>query len=72
VLLDLRAQLGELRGLTFEIHAGSSYRDHGLDSGLRRRGARVENPTAGLGIGRQLAFYAHGSSTVARDIEVKE
>lgn len=40
-----------------EIHAGSDYRDYGLVSGLRARGALVEIPTQGLTVGKQLQFY---------------
>lgn len=62
VLRDLRDRLGELRGHAFELHAGSSYRDHGLLAELVRVGAQVENPTIGLGVGKQLAFYGSGST----------
>lgn len=58
VLDALVQRLGALRGTTFEIHAGSDYRDHGIVEGLRRLGGRVPIPTQGMGIGRQLAFYS--------------
>lgn len=47
----------EIDGTIFEIHAGAEYRNFGLVSGLRQRGAAVEVPTAHLSQGRQLAFY---------------
>lgn len=58
VLDQLDTALGELAGLTFEIHAGAEYRDHGLAAGLIARGAALEVPAAGMRIGEQLAFYA--------------
>lgn len=58
VLAQLERHLGRLDGTTFEVHAGSAYRDHGLVSGLRAAGATVEEPAAGLNFGQQLAFYA--------------
>ena len=64
VLAALDELRGPLQGLVFEIHAGKEYRDFGLVDGLRVRGAEVEVPAAGLGIGKQLTFYASGSSQV--------
>jgi hypothetical protein len=65
VLVDLDTRLGDLHGRTFEIHAGATYRDHGLVEGLRDRGAVVVIPAVGLSQGQQLAFYAAGrTSTV--------
>jgi len=61
VLNDLRSQLGDLGQHTFEVHAGSEYRDHGLHADLVAGGATVEIPTAELGLGSQLAFYGSGS-----------
>jgi hypothetical protein len=61
VLDSLHLRLGDLRGRAFEIHAGSAYRDNGLVSGLESTGATVENPTEGLTIGQQLAFYGTGT-----------
>ena len=49
-------------GEVFEFHAGAEYRDFGVTDGLRARGCEVENPTAGLGIGRQLQFYKQANS----------
>lgn len=57
VLEQLRAELGDLGAHTFEIHAGAAYVSFGLKEGLVAAGARVEEPLAGLGIGRRLAFY---------------
>lgn len=64
VLRQLDTELGSCAGLTFEIHAGANYADYGLVSGLGARGATVEQPAAGLSMGRQLAFYA-GSGLAA-------
>jgi uncharacterized HhH-GPD family protein len=61
VLSALEVELGELRGLEFECHAGAAYLDHGVVAGLRARGASVERPTDGLPLGRQLSFYASGT-----------
>ena len=58
VLAALAAELGDLEGVTFEIHAGAAYRDFGLVDGLRDARAQVEVPAAGLTQGQQLAFYA--------------
>jgi hypothetical protein len=58
VLKALDAELGDLAGTTFEVHAGAAYRDFGLVEGLRRRSAEVVVPAEGLSQGRQLAFYA--------------
>ena len=58
VLHSLEGSLGDLRGVTFECHAGAAYLDHGLAAGLLKRGEAVERPTDGLTLGRQLAFYA--------------
>jgi len=59
VLSQLTDLLGEdWHGFEFEFHAGADYRDFGVEEGLRRKGALVENPVKGLGIGRQLHFYA--------------
>lgn len=57
VLVDLKNSFGELRGDTFEVHAGQKYLDSGLVAGLRARGAQVENPVSGLAFGKQLRFY---------------
>jgi hypothetical protein len=58
VIEALRQQLGDLSSVTFEVHAGSAYRDHGLVADLRYAGAAVEIPAKGLAQGDQLAFYA--------------
>lgn len=56
--------LEQFRGLhplgagTVEFHAGGDYRSHGLAAGLAADGWEVVNPTQGMGIGTQLAFYA--------------
>ena len=66
VLAQLTAAL-ELVGTTFEVHAGSSYRNFGLVEELRHRGATVEIPAEHLSQGGQLAFYAHsGEGTGVR------
>jgi hypothetical protein len=57
VLADLRERVPDLERATFEIHAGSAYRDFGLATGLQSSGARVEIPIEGLTQGEQLAFY---------------
>ena len=62
VLRQLEQELGSCAGLTFEIHAGANYADFGLVDGLKMRGAAVERPCAGLGMGQQLAFYAEQNS----------
>lgn len=58
VLDELRGNMGELRGKTFEIHAGRDYWGFGLRDGLARGGASVVIPTEGLGQGQQLQFYS--------------
>lgn len=68
VVEKLRRELGSLRSHDFEIHAGQAYTDFGLVEGLLAGGARVQIPTKGLGLGRQLQFYSHGErSEVAPD-----
>jgi hypothetical protein len=57
VLAQLQAELGDLRGTTFEAHAGAAYLYFGLADGLIRLGAGVENPLDGLGLGKRLQFY---------------
>jgi hypothetical protein len=57
VLEQLETELGDLAGMTFEVHAGASYLDFGLVEGLLARGARVENPVEGLKQGERLRFY---------------
>ena len=58
VLHQLDEEFGSCAGLVFEIHAGANYTEFGLISGLRGRGATIEQPVAGLTMGEQLAFYA--------------
>lgn len=58
VLAQLHELLGDLCSYEFEVHAGAPYRDFGLLDGLRAEGATVLNPTEGMRIGHQLAFYA--------------
>lgn len=58
VLAQLDAALGDVAGITFEVHAGAEYRDFGLTAGLLDRGGQVEVPVEGLRIGEQLAFYS--------------
>lgn len=56
VLVDLRARVGDLRGVVLEIHAGSRYVS-AIAADLRAAGAQVEVPTAHLRLGQQLAWY---------------
>jgi hypothetical protein len=56
VLAQLRRELPDLDGWTVEIHAGGRYVD-AIRPGLLERGAHVLVPTAGKGLGEQLAFY---------------
>lgn len=60
VLEQLDDRLGDVDGVTFEIHAGNDYCDFGLVEGLLERRASVERPAQGLTLGQQLAFYASG------------
>ena len=62
MLDQLTVLFGPLGGHTFEIHAGSDYRDFGLIDGLRAAGAHVEVPAGTLPLGKLLAFYAGSSS----------
>ncbi len=58
VLKDLEESLGaDLSRHTLEAHAGRAYLGFGLVEGLTVRGARVELPVDGLGLGKRLAFY---------------
>jgi hypothetical protein len=63
VLATLDAIVGDLDGVVVEVHAGAAYRDFGLVDGLRRRGAEVVVPAAGLSQGQQLAFYTGRGGT---------
>jgi hypothetical protein len=57
VLGQLHAELGDLGGHTFEIHAGAAYVGFGLREGLLAAGALVEEPLDRLRQGERLAFY---------------
>jgi hypothetical protein len=57
VLTQLGTELGDLQGITFEVHAGVTYLGAGLASGLARAGAFIENPVEGLSFGKRLSFY---------------
>jgi hypothetical protein len=59
--IDDRVRLAS--GDEVEIHAGAEYREFGLVEGLRSRACTVENPTEGLGIGRQLQFYKQAKTS---------
>ena len=61
VLESLRTELGDLRGIEFECHAGSEYLNFGVVDGLQALGATVTVPTEGLSFGRQLAFYSNST-----------
>lgn len=58
VITQLEEALGPLGEYSFELHAGAPYREFGLEQALAAAGAEITNPTAGLRIGAQLAFYA--------------
>jgi hypothetical protein len=57
VLAALVTELGELRDITFQLHAGAAYLDHGLKEGLLAAGALLEEPVDRLRQGQRLAFY---------------
>jgi hypothetical protein len=58
VLEQVEATFGtDLSGHTFEAHAGQAYFAFGLVEGLEARGAVVEQPLEGLGLGQRLAAY---------------
>ena len=60
VLASVDDRVGLLnRTMWWRCTPGAEYREYGLAEGLRRRGVEVVNLTAGLGIGKQLAFYRH-------------
>ncbi len=58
VLSELEQTLSNIEGVTFEVHAGSDYRNFGLIDELTARGGLVNIPTEGLTQGQQLRFYA--------------
>jgi hypothetical protein len=55
VVAELAARL-PLDGAVLEVHARTAYRK-AIEEPLRRRGARISLPLAGLGLGQQLAWY---------------
>lgn len=57
VSAELKEALGDLTGMTFEIHAGRDYWGFGLVDNLQRAGAGIEIPTEGLTQGQQRRFY---------------
>ncbi len=57
LLMEIEEWIHPLRGETFEVHAGSEYRNFGLIDGLTSIGCNVVVPTDGMPIGRQLKFY---------------
>lgn len=57
VTAELKEALGDVAGMTFEIHAGRDYWGYGLVDSLRSAGAEVEIPTEGLTQGQQRRFY---------------
>ena len=57
VVAELQRRSGDLRGTSFEIHAGRDYWGFGLADDLLHAGAGVAIPAAGLSQGRQLQFY---------------
>jgi hypothetical protein len=58
VLRQVEERLGaDLSLHHFEAHAGRAYLGFGLVDGLLTRGASVEQPLDGLGIGKRLSFY---------------
>ncbi len=63
VLAQLHAELPELDGWTIEIHAGGRYVD-AIRPGLLEQGSSVMVPTAGMGLGEQLAFYENAAAAV--------
>lgn len=60
VLAELLEEFGDLSRHDFEIHAGATYLDYGLRSGLISIGCRVIAPAEGLRQGEQLALYRDG------------
>lgn len=60
VLARLREELGDFSRFDFEVHAGATYLDYGLKSGLVSAGCRVIVPAEGLRQGEQLALYRDG------------
>jgi hypothetical protein len=56
VVADLAAAVGELGGLTVEIHAGAAHAESVI-AGLAERGAATRWPQRGLNAGHHLAWY---------------
>ncbi len=56
VIRQLLEEFRDVAGTTFEIHAGARYVSAIRDE-LHAMGGMVVVPTAGLGLGRQLARY---------------
>jgi hypothetical protein len=59
---ELERRLGLLGRYEFELHAGRDYIEHGVHQRLVASGAAVLLPVAGMGIGRQLAYYGTPSA----------
>jgi hypothetical protein len=57
VLEEITTTIQPQAGDVFELHAGADYKSSGLEVGLRGLGCRLQNPTEGLTMGQQLAFY---------------
>jgi hypothetical protein len=57
VLDDIGRRVAPAVGDVFDIHAGAEYRDFGLMAGLSAMGCKVDLPTEGMPIGKQLQFY---------------
>ena len=56
VVAKLTKVLGPIDGLVIEVQAGAAYVD-AIDEPLRRHGAVLLTPLAGLGMGEQLSWY---------------
>ena len=66
VLRQLREQVGNLDGITFELHAGARYAT-AIEDGLWVADASIEKPLAHKGLGHQLAWYGRNPSPRALD-----
>ena len=60
VLRQLHDALADVSAHDFEVHAGASYINYGLKSGLIAAGCEVLLPAEGLRQGEQLALYRDG------------
>jgi hypothetical protein len=67
VVERLSSLVGDLRGVTVEIHAGEAYVAPIRDL-LVRYGAHVSTPLRGLAMGEQLAWYDRSSSAGQREM----